>query len=159
MFAALGSLGIMNYIKIGLVVVIALAIGGLYWYGQHESALVDAGNVKLGAQAQLIADDHANIAALQSANQNWAKAFEKYKQDAQNQADALKLALVTKEKINAELNAIEAKLRTNPSGAAADLNSLNRRIVCLLDDASGGRGDGCPVAAAVAPGSPASSAP
>jgi hypothetical protein len=152
--SAVGGLGIGTYIKIGLVVVLALALGGLYWYGQHEAAAVVDLTKLNGAQAQIIADDKANIDALETANKNWAAAFAKYQHDVQAQADAYKLAIKLKENINAKLNAIEALLRSGKSAAATvSLNALNDQLVCLLDHAAGGSRDDCPIAAASTAGS------
>lgn len=160
MFAALGSLGVTTYIKIAAVVVLALIIGGLYWYGQHEAGLNTTLTKEVGAQNQVIADDVANINALQAANLNWSNALKKYQKDAQDQAAAYNIALALKEKINAKLAAVEALLRSNPRAAAAGLNALNDQLVCLLNDASGGGArDGCPVAAPVAPAAPAPARP
>lgn len=156
--SAVSGFGIGTWIKIGLVVVVALAIGGLYEYGQHEAGLVTAANKQIGAQNQIIADDKANIDALQKANQNWADAFKKYQKDAADQQTAYQHALKVKDDLNAELSRIR-KLLSNGPAASAALDDLDHRIVCLLDAASGGAGHGCSAAAPGASGAAASGAP
>jgi hypothetical protein len=157
--SAVSGFGIGTWIKIAGVLIFAAVIGGLYWYGQHEAGQVVALQKETGAQQQIIADDKANIGALTQANKNWADAFKKYQQDAANQQSAFQQALALKEKINAQLASIEKLLATNPQAAAAALNSLSHRVVCLLDAASGRTGNGCPSAAPGASGAPAPSAP
>ena len=157
--SAVSGFSIGTWIKIGAVVVLAAVIGGLYWYGQHEAASVTTLTKAVGAQEQIIADDKANIGALTQANQNWSTAFKKYQQDAANQQSAYQQALALKEKINAQLAAVQKLLASNPAAAAAALNALDHRVVCLLDSASGGAGDGCPVAAPAASGAAATGTP
>lgn len=146
----------MLWIKIGAVVVLGLVIGGLYWYGQHEAGLVVARDQQIGQQQQVIADDKANIQALESANQKWADAFKKYQQDAQNQSDARQSAEAQKDRINAELRDIEKLLRSNPSAAAQRYNAAVGELVCLLNRATGGPAN-CPAATPAA--APRSAAP
>lgn len=148
---AVSGFSVGTWIKIGVVVALALAFGGLYAYGQHEAAAVVKLQKETGAQQQIIADDKANIDALQKANQNWADAFVKYQKDAADQQRAYQSALAVKEKLNAQLAAIQKLLRSNPQAATAALNDLGHHLVCLLDSASGGAGDGCTKVPAVTP--------
>lgn len=157
--SAVSGFSVGTWIRIAGVVVLALVIGGLYWYGKHEASAVAALTKETGAQQQIIADDRANIGALQKANQNWASAFQKYQRDAADQQAAYQSALALKEKINAQLSEIRKLLASNPQAAAAALNGLNHRVICLLDAASGGTGDGCPGTTAAAPGAAAAGSP
>jgi len=107
----------MLYIKIGIVVVLALLIGSLYWYGKHEADKVTDLTKQNGAQAQVIADESKTIDAYKSANQKWADALKKYQTDAQAQNDALASAEQQEERINARLKDLEARLRSDPHAA------------------------------------------
>ncbi len=132
------------YIKIAAVVVLALVIGGLYWYGKHEAGLVDTANQRLGQANQVIADQNATINAYIDANKKWADALKKYQHDAQAQADAYAAAVAAKDRINAQLRDLENRLRLDPNGTAADLNRSNRVLLCMFERASGGNSELCP---------------
>lgn len=136
--STISGFSIGTWLKIAGVVVVAVVIGGLYWWGSHESSLNTTLTEKTGAQAQVIADDQKNLTAYAKANQDWANAFVQYQKESQAQSHATQTAQAAEEKANEDLKHLEADLRSNPAGTVARLNADNDELVCMLRQSTGG---------------------
>jgi hypothetical protein len=149
----------LTYIKVGAGIVVLLVIGGLYWWGSHESAKVDTLNTKIGVLDKTVADDKVILGAYKGALDNWEKAFAQFQKVAQRQADVAHAAVAEKDALDAQLKDLNDRLKTNPVSTATVVTGNVAHLVCLLNAASRGAGDGCPEAAPSPSNAPAAGTP
>ena len=149
----------MTYIKLGAGLAVLLVIGGLYWWGSHESAKVDTLNVQIGVKDKTIADDKAVLGAYNGALDNWEKAFAQFQKVAQKQADVAHAAVAEKDALDAQLKDLNARLKANPVSTATVVTGNVAHLVCLLNSASRGTSDGCAAATPSPSDAPAAGTP